>query len=272
MDFLEQAAEEAESSGDLLLALQLWNEVAHAHRDPLFFIRYGRVAQTLEKWDEAEGAFVQALRLDKTFALAMEGMGDLWATRTDKSDLASFEIAKDWFLKALKYERNARTLTFLGSTYRALHDDAAAHEAFTEAVVLDPEYEEALYNLALTESQQNPQKSIELLEKAIAIDSEYFAAHQAIGKLYQKSADLPRAEYHFRRSLEIDETDLWSRLFLANALAVQGNYDDAEHNYLRAMHEHPGDSQGLEFFVRFLESIGRHDQASALRMSRGLAE
>jgi len=207
MDSLEDKAEKAEEIGDLALALQLWNELAQRDLDPVFFTRCGRVAQKLKRWDEAESAFAQALRLDPSFTLAMEGMGDLWATRTDKREAESFEVAKDWFLKALHRERNARTLTFLGAAYRALGDNTAAREAFTEAVQRDANNAEALYNLAITEEGHELQRSIELLERAIDIDPRYFAAHQELGKLYQKAGDLPRAEYHFRRGFEIEPTD-----------------------------------------------------------------
>ncbi|HEV3254738.1 MAG TPA: tetratricopeptide repeat protein [Candidatus Acidoferrales bacterium] len=207
MDSLEDRAEKAEETGDLASAFQLWNELAQRDLDPVFFTRYGRGAQKLERWDEAESAFAQALRLDASFTLAMEGMGDLWATRTDKSEAESFEVAKDWFLKALRRERNARTLTFLGATYRALGDNTAAREAFAEAVQRDANNAEALYNLAITEEGNEPHRSIELLERAIDIDPRYFAAHQELGKLYRKAGDLPRAEYHFRRSVEIEPTD-----------------------------------------------------------------
>jgi tetratricopeptide (TPR) repeat protein len=253
-DFLESEAEKAEESGNLELALKLWKDLTEGHPTPTFFSRYGLVAQAQERWDEAENAFSRALRLDPSFAPAMEGMGHLWASRTDKSDDESLSVAKDWFLKALRRERTARTLTFLGSTYRALGETAAAGDAFAHAIALDPNYEEALYNLATSIEAQDPPKSVELLERAIAIDPNYFAAHQELGKLYHKVGDLPRAEYHFRRSLEIDPSDYWSLLYLANTLAVQGKNAEAEQSYLSAIRLHPEKKEGAEFLARFRES------------------
>ena len=81
---------------------------------------------------------------------------------------------------------------------------AAARDAFADAIALDPNYGEALYNLAISNEAQDPQKSVELMERAIAIDPNYFAAHQELGRLYHEAGDLARAEYHFRRSLEIE--------------------------------------------------------------------
>ena len=225
MEFLEEKAVQAEENGDLDLALELWKVLAQKDRDPVFFTCYGRVAHRLEKWDEAEAAFAQALRIDPKSALATVAMGHLWASRTDKGDLGSLETAKTWFLRSLEHERNPRTLTLLGATYRALDDNASARDVLTEAIELDPNYEEALYNLAISEEERDPRRSLELLERAIEIDPSYSAAHQSVGMLYQKMGDLQKAEYHFRRDLEIDQTEVWPLLYLANVLAIQGKLE-----------------------------------------------
>jgi tetratricopeptide (TPR) repeat protein len=265
MNPLEDKAEEAEESGDIALALKLWKGLAERERDPVLFCRYGRAALKLERWDEAEDAFAQALRLEPDFALAMEGMGNLWATRTDKSDVEALDTAKEWFLRALRQERSARALTFLGATYRALGNYAAARDALIEAIQIDPNYEEALYNLAVLEEKREAPRSIELLERAIEIDPNYFLAHQELGTVLHRSGDLPGAEYHFRRSLEIEPGDLFSLLYLANVLGVQGKDDEAEQTYRQVMSLHPNDEGAAKFFANFLESIGKDDEAAALR-------
>lgn len=265
MDFLQQRAEEAEQADDLATALDLWKELAVGSSEAEYFLRYGMAAKKLERWDEAEGAIAQALRLDPVSSLVMENMGSLWACRTDKGDADSLRTAREWFLRALKRERHPRLLTQLGATCTALDDPTAARDAFEEASRLDPEYEEALYNLALIEEETHPKRSAELLEKAIQIDPDYAAAHQVLGRVYQEMADLNRAEVHFRRSLEIDPADYWSNLYLANLLGSQGRNGEAEQIYRFATKLHPEISSGTEIFARFLESIGKTRDASELR-------
>jgi tetratricopeptide (TPR) repeat protein len=265
MDSLENEAERTEESGDLESALRLWKELATTRKDPVLFCDYGRVAEKLSLWDEAENAFATALRMDQHFAPALEGMGSLWFTRTDKNDAESFQTAKEWFLKALKYERNARLLTFLGATYAAAGDLHEAQSTFEEAILIDPDYEEALYNLAKIEKDADERKAVDLLERAIAIDPDYSLAHQELGKLYQHAGDLTRAEYHFRRSLDGDPTDYWSNLFLANLFAVQGKNLEAERMYRFATGVHPEIRAGVEFFARFLTSIGKQEEAASVR-------
>ena len=265
MDFLEDRARKADEAGDLTSALTLWSELAHRQRDPVFFLRYGHVARELERWEEAEGAIDEAIRLDPNSALAFELMGILWSKRTDKEDSESFEIAKRFFLKAAAIDRNPRILTLLGCNYRDLEDGAAARAAFTEAIELDPDYEEALYNLASVQAETDPQRSIELLERAVTIDPDYFLAHQELGSLYHKLKDLPKAEYHFLRCLEIDPADYWSLLHLANNLAVQGRNDEAEQRYRVAITMYAEMKGGYEFFANFLDSIGKQQDASQVR-------
>ena len=265
MDLLQKRAEQAEEAEDLETACELWKQLAAKEREPFFFLRYGRTAQKLEKWEEAGSAFSQALALDPSSSLVMENLGSLWANRSDKSEKHAFETAKEWFLRALKHERNAGLLTQLGATYVALNDGTAARNAFEEAIRIDPDYEEALYNLAVLEEKTNPQRSVELLERAIQIDPDYAIAHQVLGRLSQRAKDLPRAEYHFRRSLEIDPADYWSNIYMANLLGVLGRNAEAEQAYKFATSLHPEIAGGVETFARFLESIGKDEEATKVR-------
>lgn len=264
-DFLENRAEEAEEAGDLQTAFESWKELAVKNQDSAFFLRYGSVAEKLGKWEEAESAFTQALRLDPTSALIMENIGSLWANRSDTDETDSLGNAKQWFLRALEHERHARLLTQLAGTYVALAEYTAARNAFEEAIRIDPDYEEALYNLAVLDEKTNPQKSVELLERAIQIDPDYALAHQALGRLSQRGKDLTQAEYHFRRSLEIDPADYWSNMYMANLLGVLGRNEEAEQTYRFATSLHPEIAGGIETFARFLESIGKQEEATKVR-------
>jgi tetratricopeptide (TPR) repeat protein len=262
---LEERAEKAEEAEDWQSALVLWKAAAAKDQDAVSFCRYGQVAEKLGKWDEAESAFSRALILAPNLSPAMELMGDLWATRTDRDDVESLTTAKEWFLKALDRERSARVLTFLGCTYRALEELDRARTTFEEAVMTDPNYEEALYNLGKMEEETNPSRAVELLERAIETDPDYSLAHQVLGRLYQKAKDLPRAEYHFRRSLEIDPADYWTNLYVANLLGVLGRNDEAEQQYRFATTLHPELTGGVELFARFLDSIGKPEEAERVR-------
>jgi tetratricopeptide (TPR) repeat protein len=101
MDDLQKRAVEAEEVGDLPLALELWKERSQRDEDGIAILQYGRIAQKLEMWEEAEDAFIQALRLQPHSSLAgFVGspivnilMGELWSKRTDKDRTTSLQTA-----------------------------------------------------------------------------------------------------------------------------------------------------------------------------------
>jgi len=265
MSSLVGKAQEAEKSGDLEGALKFRREIAFKKQSADHFCVYADAAEKLKRWGEAEDAYKEALRLDPNCILAIKGMGNLQLDRTDGRREECLQAARDWFLKALKHENDVGTLTFLGCTYYRLNDLAAAHKTFEEAVKLNPNYEEALYNLALLEKEQNPERAVKLLERALEIDPYYAAAHHHVALLHQKSGDLTRAEHHLRRTLETDPEEYWTHLYLANCLAVQGKGDEAEEEYRYATNLHPEIVGGFEFFARFLEGIGKTEEAAEVR-------
>ena len=270
---LQKRAEEAEEAGDLPLALELWKGLAEKCNEAPPFLFFGQVAEKLAKWEDAENAYTQALHLQPNSSLAKFAsspivcvlMGELFTERIDKNRTVSLQIAKEWFLKALENKRNAPTLTLLGATYAHLNDAAAAREAFEEAIKLDPNYDEAMYNFAVIEEKTNPEKARELLEKAIQIDPEYAIAHHILGRVYTRLKDLDRAEFHYRRCLEIKPADYWNYLSLAGLLVARKKNEDAEQIYKHAIELCPEEAGGFEFYARFLEKLGRVAEAAAQR-------
>jgi tetratricopeptide (TPR) repeat protein len=273
IDALQKRANEAEEAGDLPLALELWKERSKSDEDGIAFLKSGRIAQELGNWKEAENAFTEALRLQPNSSLAgFAGspivkvlMGELWSKRTDKDRIESLQTAKKWFQNALEMERSAPCLTLLGAACARLDDAAAAREAFEEAIKIDPNYDEAMYNLATIEEKTDPPKARELLESAIQIDPDYALAHQMLGRVFTRLKDLDRAEFHYRKCLEIKPTEYWNYLFLAGLLAARKRNSEAEEIYLRAIKLSPEMAGAYEFYARLLEKNGRVAEAAEMR-------
>lgn len=265
MDALQKRAVEAEEAGDLPLALELWNENSTSDDNGVSFLKIGRIAQKLERWEEAENAYTQALSFRPNFSFSKQLMGSLWLNRTDKDEAASLRTAKEWFLSALETGRSAPCLTMLGATYCALDDFSEAKKAFEEAIELDPNYDEAMYNLAVIEEKNDSQKARDLLERAIGIDPNYKLAHFMLGRVCVRLKDLDRAEFHYRRCLEIDPTEYWCNLFLAGLLVARKRHAEAEQIYLHAIELSPEEPGAFEFYARFLEKRGMAAEAAEVR-------
>ena len=271
IDELQKRAEEAEEAGDLHAALELWKERSRGDGAEIFLLKYGSVAVKLGKWDDAEVAYTEAIRLcpetaNATFrSLTKSLMGCVWLHRADKHHLAAAATAKEWFLKSLDDKRCAPSLSLLGAACAKLRDADGARAAFEEAIALDPEYEEAIYNLAVIEKETNPRKARELLERAIQLDPNRASAHGLLGLICQKMKEPLPAERHLRRALEIDPKDYWSSLYLATLLGTLKRNSEAEQAYITATQVRPDLEAGIEFFARFLESIGKFAEAEGER-------
>jgi tetratricopeptide (TPR) repeat protein len=271
IDDLQRRADEAEEAGNLELALELWKERSHGDDAAIFLLKYGRLAFKMGRWEEAESAFSDAIRLCPPRAnslfrsLSRTLMGTLWLKRTDMDHTGSLTTAKEWFIESLAVERKAPTLSLLGAACARLDDTDGARAAFEEAIALDPEYEEAFFNLALIEEESNLQKARELLERAIQLDPNRGAAHGVLGRVCQKMKEPALAEQHYRRALEVDPTDYWATLYLANLLGTLKRNQEAEQVYKSAIQLRPDLAGSYEFFARFLVSIGKIAEATEVR-------
>jgi protein O-GlcNAc transferase len=263
---LEKCAENAEAQNNFQEALQIWSQLARKTSDPGLYCRTGMAAAELDLWSTAEDAYMTALELDQTFSLAMECLGLLFFLRDDGSQDEDLVKSEQWFLKALNLERTARLLTLLSNTCAAMGETDNAREYLREAIKIDPQYEEAYFNLAELEKDQRPGEAVDLLCHAIEIDPNYAQAHQRLGVLLQRQGDLASAEYHFRRCLDLKPEDYWSYLYLANSLAVQNRIVEAEENYRIALKIQPGNNDVLRFFANFLDGLSRDQEAKQIRM------
>jgi tetratricopeptide (TPR) repeat protein len=213
MDSIRDRAIAADESGDLPLAFELWGKLAETDADGLASLKYGAVAIELGNWEVAEAALMEASRLKPRASIVMVFLGRLWDHRTDRDQTQSLQTAKQWYLKSLERKRVAPFLTLLGAVCSRLNEILEAKAAFEEAIVVDPDYDEAMYNLAVLLHKRDPQRCAELTRRAVAIDPEYALAHGLLGRTLQKLGDLDSAEQHFRKCLQIDPDYYTSNLY-----------------------------------------------------------
>jgi tetratricopeptide (TPR) repeat protein len=224
-------------------------------------------------WKEGEKLLQCAMKLEPSVPEPYRSLGLLEMRRDDLPEENRLRRAAELFersirLEKLEGERCPATHTLLGATYQWLGETDRAESEFQAAREIDPEYEEALFNLALLRRERNSNEACSLLQKAIEIDPQYAAAHRELGILFHKEGNLEEAEYHLRRAMELDPADYWVQMYLANLLGVRGRISDAEQMYKFATALHPEIEEGLEIFARFLDSIGKANDAAAIRRDR----
>jgi Tfp pilus assembly protein PilF len=227
-------------------------------------------------WKKGEDLLQQAMQLEPSVPEPCRSLGLLEIRRDDLPAEDCLRRAIELFersvrLEKLEGERCPATHSLLGTAYLRLGQSDRAESEFWAALEIDPNYEEALFNLALLEMESDVSKAFSLLQKAIDIDPQYAEAHRELGVVFQKEGNLEEAEYHLRRTLELDPTDYWAQMYLANLLGVQGRNDEAEQMYRFATTVHPEIKEGTEIFARFLDSVGKGKEADAIRQDRKLS-
>ena len=106
----------------------------------------------------------------------------------------------------------------LGMASWFMNDPGRAVAAFQRASELDPQYALPLANLGLLTLNvlSDPVKAEGYLLKALAVDPEQLSVHNALAGYYARTGLFIKAEYHWRRCVEIDRRFLeaWMNLLV----------------------------------------------------------
>ena len=287
MPNLRERAMKAKEAGNYVEEYGLWNQLAHKGGDAIDYCRAALAAHNLGKWTDSWNAYQQALKVDPRCAHAMSLLGFLFRNRTDGERSANLHQAKDWYLRALKIERKARWLFFLGATYGELKEIAAATDAFKDAIALRPGYEEAYLNLALLNIYEsaNPQQAREYLDKAIELDPTYAEAYFYLAEL-SKDQNPQEAREFLEKAIENDPKHAgWyfklamlskqqaspkALTLLEKAIEINPNYGDA-HQQLGDLLHKEGNLEEAEFHFRRSLEINPADYFSHLFLADLLA-
>jgi len=220
---LLEAAKAAARSGNYAAAFDAWQHLASVTSRPDYLCMAGRIAQKLGRWTDSETAFLDALRVDKTFSLAIVALGSLFLTRTDGDPLTNARTAKAWLEQAVAAAPSPIPLSFLGDAHNRLGDIKSAREAFCKAIDLDETYAEAYFNLGLLLADDGQSEEAErLLRTATQLTPNSHKAHGRLGILLQQLGRYSEAEAEFRRAIEIDPTDAVASSYLNRAAGGAG--------------------------------------------------
>jgi len=249
-------ADRLEESGELNEALRYWRLAAERAPDAVVLCRLGNVAMDIGDLSQAEQAFHSAIELSPDLPTAHNMLGLLYIERGD------LESALSCFLRSAEIDESKRTLTFLGSVQLQLGLTQRARDSLTKALALDPNYEEASYNLGLAYRTEAPAEAIAYFRRAIKIDPEYALAHRELGWALRGIGRYAEAERHLRKAIELDESDGWAHIYLGNLLWISGDSRAAEQAFIKAKGVWPDDSIPCWSLGLFYEYENRSAEAS----------
>lgn len=160
-------------------------------------------------------------------------------------DLGEWHQAVTAYRRANELRPRAMICILLGGAYDKLgrHEDAL--QEVWQALAIDPNYEEAHYNLGcVLRKRDDREGAIDRFRRAIAIDPDYQVAHADLGSLLLSRAlnagwlehDRGEPIEHLTRAITLDPDDGWSHAHLAIALELdETRWDDAEAHHRAAV-------------------------------------
>ena len=202
--------------------------------------------------------FQKAVASNPSSPRALRGLGEVYL------ELSEPEKAQGYFTKSLALEEYEGTLIFLGLALLSQDLITEARAAFTRAIKVNPDYEEAYYNLGATFKEENPRKAIKFFKKAIALDPEYAIAYRELGWALSGLNKFPQALENLNRALELDDADGLAYIYLGNTFWVNEDLVAAETTFKKAIAVWPEDSIGYWCLANFYECQERDDEAMQL--------
>jgi len=130
----------------------------------------------------------------------------------------------------------ARALLVLSACAQRGGNAAVARQHVEAALQKNPD--DALAQYAWSEIQEragSTAEAIASLERTVALDNTFVAAHQRLGILLGESGEVDRAAIAFGRVVELDPANARGFNNLGNALRSLGRIDDAEKAFARAV-------------------------------------
>ncbi|MCB9855165.1 MAG: tetratricopeptide repeat protein [Phycisphaerales bacterium] len=195
---LEQALD-AFRSDDFELALSEVDAMIAAGEDgELILAIKGQCLLELEQYEWAIETYESLLRRFPRSVSGLTGAGRCWW------ELGDFARARDLFRLAIEERPTAHRYVFLGDALRELgvYDEAIA--SCRAALDIEPDYEEAYFNLALIHAESNPDEAIRCLWRAVEIDPKYVDAHRLLGQLLCDAGHTAEGESHLGHADEFE--------------------------------------------------------------------
>ncbi len=259
--------------GDLAKAAKCLRRALKLDPVPIFWSILVEVLIDMGKHSEALTAARKAERLALTKRwrkkLGKEKLGSRLALTylsigRIHQEAGRMKLAERNYRRSLDAGPRVFTCVFLAVLLAELGRDQEAKKYYERALALEPDYEEAHYNLGVWYRRHDKYALAEQhFRKAIAIDPKYVLALRELGTLlwrlgesrWEESAKL------LRKAVRLAPDDPWNRLFLADILWCLDRNKAAEAQYREALGLDPSSGVAHSHYGQLLAEEGRDRQA-----------
>ena len=225
-----------------IVAVQLYPDTTAAYNN------LGHVLLKLNRIDEADAVFREALTQDETLASAAFGRGEVGARR------GQFAIAQRFYERAIRhapdepifYKSLADVLRNIGNNEEAEATEARYHRALAERYRRQAHW--------FIENRQ-PQRALTPLQKAIEVDETFISALKDYAYVQMQLGEFADAKQSYQRVLTIESNSRQALLHLGMIEAKLGNQTAAVSHYLALIEHEP------DFMDAYVQLANLHERA-----------
>jgi serine/threonine protein kinase/Flp pilus assembly protein TadD len=196
--------------------------------DPDLFYATADIYRRREDWEGALGQYQRLLELYPEDAWVHRNVGEIYLF-SGQFDIALGELRTSINLGLTD---DAYTYALIGDALTNLQDYAAAIEAYSQALGLDPTFTYLYQNRAFAYLQlEDYATALADTESAIAADSANAAVYDLRGLLFIRLGQLDQAQLALREAISLDPRYPSAYLNLASLYEIEGNTEQAIRNY-----------------------------------------
>ena len=233
------------------------------------YVGFGRLYASQEQWQQAIGAYEQALSLAPDDAGAAElhrTLAGLYAQVGEQTE----EVSHRYQAVSLKpVWANPSNQLSLGNALIERGKLPEAIDCYERAVQLNPEFYEAHYNLGVALTQADDPQAIAAFNRALEINPDHAASHFGIARLLEAAGDLTAALTHYQRSADLDSESAAAHYALAEALLKLRHWQAAIAPSQRAIELNP-DFAWAHHYLGYALLKQSQWQAAAIALQRAI--
>lgn len=244
-----EAAVQAEEAGDSDTAIRLYEQSSVlAPQHPLPLLRLAFLLSKLGSWK-------QVIRIGRQVTKRHPQAPQAYCViARSYAELGRWKMAERFYRQSLAIKQEPWTWLLLGTALDRLGRHDEAEECLRKALKVDPDYEEAHYNLGYIHKKKgNFALAEKHLRRAIEIDPKYAFAFAQLGELLAGQKNRTKEAVRcLSNAVDLDPNDGWSMAFLANELWKLRRLKAAEDQHRRLIKLWPNNSISYWSYGDFL--------------------
>ncbi|ODS36456.1 hypothetical protein BEH94_01150 [Candidatus Altiarchaeales archaeon WOR_SM1_SCG] len=233
------------------------NVLAITPDSDIWFIK-GNALSILKRYDEAEKAYREAIRITPEYVEVHMALGILF------EKLEKYDEAEKEFRETIKINpKYGDAHHNLGNLLKILRRYDEAEKEYLDVIRINPEDEEAHNNLGILLAELKRYDGAEReFREAIEINSEYAQAHYNLGLLFHENLKrYEEAEKEYRKATRINPDYGWAHDNLGNLLQNLKRFDEAEKSHRKAIRINPNHANAHYNLGNLLRNLGKYNEA-----------